>query len=246
MGAQSRPAILLTRPAPAARRFARSLRHALGPGLRVCIAPLITPRPIHAPVPRLLAAPTQPLIVFTAEEGVAGFVRNWPVAGLRALCVGPRTTAVARAAGFDATAVPGGTAQALLDMLLIADPQPVVVIRGREAAHDLAAGLTAAGRSAEAATVYAQEAQPLGARAQALLHGSAPVVVPVFSARSAALLTRAASGASAPLWLAAIGPAAVTAATPLAPARVQIAPTPDAAGMRAAVAVLMSMCHNTT
>ena len=246
MGAQSRPAILLTRPAPAAQRFARSLRHALGPGLRICIAPLIAPHPIHAPAPRLLRTPTQPLIVFTAEEGVAGFVRNWPVAGLRALCVGPRTTAVARAAGFDARGVPGGTAQALLEALLTADPQPVVVIRGREAAHDLATALIAAGRAAEAAIVYAQEAQPLDPRAQALLHGTAPLVVPVFSARSASLLTQAASGASAPLWLAAIGPAAVTATAPLAPAKVQIAPTPDAAGMRAAVAVLMSMCHNTT
>ncbi|MGA1209372.1 MAG: hypothetical protein ACO3U4_06955, partial [Gemmobacter sp.] len=54
MAAQSRPAILITRPAEGGARFARALRRRLGPGLRIICAPLMAPRWLSPVLPALL------------------------------------------------------------------------------------------------------------------------------------------------------------------------------------------------
>lgn len=274
MGAQSRPVILLTRPRPAAEGFARALRRAHPQTrLRIMIAPLMAPRPI-LPAPETLpawpggaVAPQNdaltcvsgpPLVVFTSQEGVRGYLRHWPAAGHEAVCVGARTAALARRAGFCARAVAGGTAQALLADLApkrgpdggggIGADRPILVVRGRDTALDLAAALVARGQTAQSVIVYAQEAVPLAPRALTLLAAEEAVILPVFSARSASLLATAAVGAShhAPRYLVAISPAVAQAAAALDPARIAVAPSPDAAGMCAAVTLLMSSLQNTS
>jgi uroporphyrinogen-III synthase len=264
MGAQSRPVILLTRPRPAAARFARALRHALavsGAGQgdvrpQIVIAPLMQPRPIAAPRPHMLAglADDAPLVVFTSAEGVAGFLRNWPeeaaTGRLRALCVGPATERAARRAGFIPSRAAGGTAAALLDHLRGCPRGPVLVIRGREAAQDIAATLQAEGWPAEAAIVYAQEPAPLSPRARKYLAPEARVILPLFSPRSALLAAGALAAdgqteAPCKIEIVAISPAVLQVAMVLRPHISLVAKTPDANGMLAGVTHLLSTYHNT-
>lgn len=241
------PPVLLTRPRAQSDRFAAALRARFGQAVRVTVAPLIAPRWIASEPPGGLA----PLLaraagmIFTSETGVEGFRRLSAdacpefVPGL-AWCVGPRTAAVARAAGFRAVSA-GGDAESLVALLTGRQAEgPLVHARGREARGAVAARLTAAGIETSETIVYAQEPVPLSPGAAALLAGAGPVLAPLFSPRSAALFAAAAGAARAPLWLAAISRAAADEAAALAPARLAIAPEPSAEGMMAAVAALIA------
>lgn len=243
MIAQSRPTVLLTRPAAAAERFARALQARYGPDLAVVVSPLLAPRFLDPGPQDRAALAAAAGLVFTSETGVAGYARISADATRPAWCVGPRTAEAARAIGLRA-AVSGGDAGALLaDLVALRPAGPLVLLRGVHAAGDLGARLQAAGLDLREIVLYEQAAQPLSARAQALLVGAkqASVLAPVFSPRSAALLARAlpGDGARACLLVAAISEAA---AAPLRPAAraLAVAPTPDHDGMMTAVERLIA------
>lgn len=239
MTAQSRPVILLTRPEPAAARFAAALRDRL-PGVKVLMAPLIAPLLLSPPLPPVWGEGRVRGLIFTSETGVAGFARIAADRSLPAFCVGPHTADVARAAGFTAHAC-GGDAEAVVAELTALRPAaPLLHARGRDARGAIAARLSAAGIETGELIVYEQHEQPLSAPALALLAGDAPVVAPLFSPRTAAIFARAAAGAvlRAPLYLAAISPAAAAELSGL-PARMRItADAPDAPAMLRATAAL--------
>lgn len=237
MTAQSRPVILLTRPEPAAARFAAALRDRL-PGAEVLVAPLIAPRLLSPPLPPVWGDGQVRGLIFTSETGVAGFARIAADRSLPAYCVGPHTADVARAAGFTAHAG-GGDAEAVVAELTALRPAaPLLHARGRDARGAIAARLSAAGIETGELIVYEQQEQPLSAPALALLAGNAPVVAPLFSPRTAAIFARAAAGVRAPLYLAAISPAAAAELTGL-PARMRItADAPDGPAMLRAAAAL--------
>jgi uroporphyrinogen-III synthase len=197
--------VILTRPARQGRRFAASLRRAMPGGLRVMVAPLMD---------EVLLAPPLRLdgraVIFTSETAVHAALRLIPP-GQRgtAHCVGPRTAAVARRAGF-AVALHGGDADALVAALAHPGP-PLIHLRGRDTRGDIAARLTRAGRDTAEAVVYGQEARPLPARARAALADeTSPVLVAVFSPRSARLLRQAVPDLRDTVTLAAFSPAVAT------------------------------------
>lgn len=232
MAAQSRPTLLLTRPEPAATRFAAQAREVLGEGLCIVGSPLMVPEFLAPDLPDGWDG-----TLFTSETGVEGLRRLTPLRG-PAVCVGPRTAEAAQAAGWQAEAL-GGDAEGLVAALCARPLQGRWLhARGREAAGDLAARLRAGGMQVEEAVVYAQEPRPLTPQARALLNGADPVVVALFSPRSARLFVAQAQGAAAPLHVVAISRAAAEAAEPLRPQRVEVAATPDAPGMLAALARL--------
>jgi uroporphyrinogen-III synthase len=107
---------------------------------------------------------------------------------------------------------------------------PLLHLRGQHARGDVAARLTAGGVGTVERVVYDQRARPLSEEAGAVLGGAAPVVAPVFSPRSAALLAQV-GRVVAPLAIAAISPAAAEAARPLGALRTVIADHPDGAAM---------------
>ncbi|SIS82939.1 uroporphyrinogen-III synthase [Phaeovulum vinaykumarii] len=221
-----RPILLLTRPAPAARRFARDLG-AEAAGFEVIVSPLQEIVALPAEIP------PAPEVILTSEAAVGPFVARSPAAGRRAWCVGGRTARAAEAAGFAVTVGPGdgaGLAQAILDS---GADGPFVHARGRHVAADVAQMLRAAGRVADEAVVYDQVALPLADDACAALAGAVPVLVPLFSPRSAALFVTAAAGAVAPVHLVAISAAVARAAAPLG-LPVERAAAPDGAAMLAA------------
>jgi uroporphyrinogen-III synthase len=231
MASQSRAhRILLTRPAEQGARFAEQLAHRFGTRIAILNSPLIAPRLL---VPVLPEGPFR-AVIFTSETAVAA-AQSLPGLPRIAFTVGDRTAAVARAAGFNAHSA-AGDADALVALLLRTDPGPVLHLHGADTRGDVVGRLHAAGRRVEGAVVYVQEPQPLTVAAQAWLDDDQPVIVPLFSPRSAALFCEA--RARAPLWLAAFSPAVDDAAT-LPAARRVIAARPDAPAMLDAVADLL-------
>lgn len=215
------PVVLLTRPEAAARRFADEIAPL---GLRVVIAPMQRIVPVDHDADAIRTARG---LVFTSENGVrfAGAGNGRP-----AWCVGPRTGEVARQAGYDVSVGPGDAARL---MPLIADLGPGWL--HPHGAH-LAARLTVPG-----IVVYDQHPLPLSPEAKALLQGDAPVILPLFSPRSARLAAEEIAplpGRTSPLLLIQISGAAQTewdrgwqGACPGPRPRSVIADHPDAEGI---------------
>lgn len=209
------PALLLTRPEPDSRRFA-----ALLPEMRAVIAPILRIVPVAHDAARLAAAEG---LVFTSAHAVAA---AGPGRGRLAICVGARTAEVAAAAGF-ATQSGNGFAESLIPLIEAASV-PLIHPHGRHLARRL---------PVEGMVVYDQQAQALNDAARALLRGAAPVILPLFSPRSARLVAAAVEGAPAPLWPVAISPAALAQWDGPAPRRA-VAASPDLQGMADAVRAL--------
>ena len=85
--------------------------------------------------------------------------------------------------------------------------------------------------------VYDQLSQPLSDAARQALAGMAPVILPLFSPRSARILSEQVTQARAPLWLVPISPAAA-ARWQAGQARMLVADTPDAGGILRAIGAL--------
>lgn len=241
MSRQSRPILLLTRPKAASQRFALQARAAFGADLPVEIAPLMAPVFYAPPLPE---APPRGMI-FTSETGVEAFARLESRRG-PAICVGPRTAEAAEAMGWQAEVV-GGDAEGLVRELTARGlPGRWLHARGREAAGGMAGRLNAAGLQVDEAVVYAQEPLPLSARATRLLQDCPDqLVIPVFSPRSGTLLVQAAGGKPlTALRLAVISAAAAQTVAPFGARALEVAPTPDLAGMLAALSRLPGIASN--
>jgi uroporphyrinogen-III synthase len=103
-------------------------------------------------------------------------------------------------------------------------------LRGTHAAADIVGALRTTGIEACEAVLYAQRALPLSDAARACLAGAAPVIAPVFSPRSAALLM-AETPTRAPLVILAISAAAAARVPDGAAAACIVAERPDMEGM---------------
>ena len=227
--------VLLTRPEPQSRRFAAQVADRLGPAVRIVIAPLMRIEP-HGPLP-VLAPGDVP--VFTSESGAEAFAALGGRCAGPAFAVGGRTAAAARRLGF-APVVEGPGDGAGLAGLIVGTAAPggtpdggarVWHLHGSHVASDVAALLRARGMRAEGAAIYDQVALPLSAAAQALLAGGAPVLVPVFSPRTARLLAGDLARARAPLGLAAISPAVARELPVQSAGKVAVAARADAAAV---------------
>lgn len=222
------PPVLLTRPIADSDRFADALRVA---GVaEVVIAPLM----------RIEFAGTVPVgiegLILTSANAVAAYVEAGGQAGLPAWVVGPRTAALARNAGLEVRAV-ASRAEALID-LIPDDAPPLWHLSGDVVRGDIVGALRARGQDADRRSLYRQVPCPLSPDARAILRAG-PVVAPVFSPRSAVLLSEACADLTCDLRLVALS-AAVAEACPLRPRR--IAETPDGAAMlKAVLAELQTM-----
>ena len=153
-----------------------------------------------------------------------------------AFCVGDRTAWVARQMGF-ATVSAKGDAAALVDLILSQPKSPLLHLCGREVRGDLAGPLSSHGIEVQDLMVYAQEEQPLSEEAAALLRHTQPVLMPIFSPRTARLLQAECHrvGAKAPVLVIAMSAAVAEAATGLSHTPPQVAAYPDGESMLAAV-----------
>ncbi|MDO5642409.1 MAG: uroporphyrinogen-III synthase [Paracoccus sp. (in: a-proteobacteria)] len=205
------PLCILTRPEALSRAFAAEL-----PGLAVLIAPILRIEPLEFDANRLARARG---MVFTSANAVpfAG-----PARGRPALCVGAETGAAARAMGWQVTEGPGDAAGL---MPLLAGHEDFLHLHGRHVARVLpVAGMA----------VYDQVAVPPGPAFAAAIRGARPLILPVFSPRSGALLADAMADARAPVATVAISARADQAYDGPTGLRV-IAEHPSRAGMLRAI-----------
>ena len=222
---QSIPTLIVTRPEPGGSAFVARLGR-----------PAIL-SPVMAPEMRDVSLPVADALILTSPMAVEALRRLGADLPGRAFCVGDATAAAARDLGLQADSA-AGDAEALLALILRARPQGRLLhVCGAETRGDLVARLQAAGFAAMAQVVYAQHPHPLTAQAVAALRGGAPVLLPVFSPRTAQILAAELDriAATAPLWIVAISDAAAAPLRDLA-TRLEVAARPDAEAMAAAVA----------
>lgn len=230
-----RPTLLLSRPIAASRRFADAFRARFGADWPIVICPLMETQNLSP------ALPPRPFahLAFTSEAAVAAYARLTVDRTPTAWCVGRRTARAAAAAGFAVRQGPGDAA-ALANLIRAERPTGAFLWpHGAHVARDLAADLSAAGFDVAALPVYAQHPLAPSSKAQTLLAGGRPVLLPLFSPRSARLAASAFVGHAAPLRIAAFSPAVADAATDLGPERLSIASEPDSESLLAALAALI-------
>ncbi len=196
-----KPTLIMTRPGRQGIAFAERLKGLLADDARIIQSPLLDIVPMEATLPDAAG------LVFTSVNGVAQAARLAAPHSLPAYCVGPKTSNAAQAAGFSPVTGPGD-AEGLIDAILNRQtPGPLAHIRGRHARGAVAQTLTKAGVLCHDVIAYTQVPRALSDAAAAALAGKFPVVLPLFSPRTATILADAGPFA-APLHIAAISPAA--------------------------------------
>ena len=226
--------ILLTRPLVQSQRFSAELQGVLG-GVEVCISPLMATELLDPEIPegQFVAA------IITSETGVIAAARLRDKSNLpwHVYCVGRRTEEAARRLGFD-PAPAQSDAKSLIASLLAQPPHgPLVFLRGEDSAGDIESSLKVAGIETVSTVVYRQRSQPLSAAAAHFLQQPRAIVLPLFSPRSARLMSEAlrAIDVKATLLVAAMSDAVALAARALEPAEIKVADRPESAAMIDAV-----------
>jgi uroporphyrinogen-III synthase len=235
-GKTSGVAVLITRPEAEARAFASALVHRFGPRVRPLVAPLMAPQFLPAPVPDGPFA----ALIFTSSQGVEGARRKGLVTPSLAYCVGKKTAAAAKDAGFTAISADGNADD--LYARILADPAAgrLLHVRGEDTRGDLQARLNAAGIATDSVVVYRQEPLPLSAEATRLLCSKGRAIVVLFSPRSAELFAKALPPDTPVLLSAAVMSASVAQALPAKVCRVvRVAARPDASALLDAVETLL-------
>lgn len=226
------PILLLTRPEAASARFAKQCGD-FGLRFDTVISPLFRIEATGS-LPDTSAAGG---LIFTSANGVAVWLAQGGRRDLPVYTVGDTTARAAEAAGMRAHSA-GGAADDLINWLIAHSPAvPLLHLHGRHTRGDVAARLTMAGLTCESGVIYDQPAQPLSAEARAALMGPAPVIVPVFSPRTAELLAQ--ERAQAPLLVAAMSEAVVNALGSLHKQDLKVAARPESVAMREVVLDLL-------
>ncbi|MYA89959.1 MAG: uroporphyrinogen-III synthase [Boseongicola sp. SB0662_bin_57] len=211
------PTLLLTRPEAQSASFLADCERRLGQRIPAVISPVMDIIPVAEP-PDLNEFAT-----IVAASGNAVRQLGDSLEGRIVLTVGEATAGLARGFGARAKAL-GETAESFLERIGEV-AFPVIVCRGRHARCNLAERLSAQGANAVDVVLYDQAPRPLSRAAHALLAGSSPVLAPVFSPRSARLLS--CHSATAPVMVLAISEAARAAWRGDAEFRVARHPTAD-------------------
>jgi uroporphyrinogen-III synthase len=220
--------LLMTRDSADAARFVAALDPEALKRTQVIVSPLL----------RIAAVGDRPDLTGTAgviltSAKAVGFAP--PGAGRPAYCVGLRTAEAAGAAGWDVRQI-AETAEHLLEE--ISADGPLVHLAGRHQRGDIAQRLTARGLSCRREVIYDQHLLPLTEEARHLLQGDVPVIVPLFSPRTARQFADQAPDVRMARVLA-ISAATAAALGTLDPAQVQIATAPTADQMRLGVEKLL-------
>lgn len=229
--------VLVTRPRDQACAFASRLIARFASRVQPVIAPLMAPEYLSPPLPEGRFA----AVVFTSAQGVAGAVRLKAELPRLAWCVGRSTAAAAAAAGFE-TRSADGDAKALIAAILKDPPDGrILYLHGVDTSGDVDKILLNKGISTVSLQVYLQKAIPLGGEATRLLRRRGPVILPLFSPRSARLFRdEMPADTRADLRIAAMSGAVAEACRDIPGAGLVIAARPDAEAMLDAVESLLA------
>ncbi len=226
--------LIITRPAEFAREMAKVINEQLPGRYDIELAPLMH---IEIEQTSLDLTDVQALL-FTSRQAVAALASLSPSRDIPALCVGPGTAADAMAYGFSAISADGDVAA--LSTLAATSYVPgggrLLYFRGTHISADIASALRDEGIEIEERIIYNQRALPLPASAHSAILGASPCVITLFSARTAEALAVELQSGSGALELPSSTRILSISANCAAPlqglgAEVQVADTPDLAGM---------------
>lgn len=215
------PTLLLTRPDAQSRSFLAECEGVIGSRIPAVIAPVMRIVDVGS-IPELDRFET---IVATSSHAVRRLGAEGALRGRRVVAVGEVTAALAREFGANAEVLGQDTATFLENTETIV--APCIYVRGQHVRLDLASQLARRGVACDEIIVYDQVAQPLGRAGEAVLAGATPVVAPLFSARTAELLSRTLD-IRAPLTVIAMSPAVAAAWSGIGDVRIVAEPTSDA------------------
>ena len=178
-------------------------------------------------------------IVFTSANGVRAFAGLCAIRDLPALCVGDRTTEVARQAGFADAIRAGGTGAELLEELPNHTYRRLYYPRAEDISKDLRAGLPHDFELQEQIVYAARPTGPPESKVADALASGRIAIVTIWSRRNAQILEDYLTNSSYfPLEALKLVAISENASEPLNNAgfeRVLIARTPDASGMLSAI-----------
>lgn len=229
--------VLVTRPRDQGEAFAAKLSARFGARVRPLVAPLMAPEYLMPDLPegRFDA------VIFTSAHGVEGARRLGVQLPRRAWCVGRSTAARAAAAGFDTRSSDGDVSDLIAALLAAPERGRFLYLRGVDTAGDLENALISKGISVLSLQVYLQKSIPLEGEPLVLLGRPGPVIVPLFSPRSAQLFARSVpADVSASLLVAAMSEAVAQAAATLPHLTLVTAARPEAKAMLDAVETLLA------
>lgn len=230
------PRLLITRPRADSDRFIAELDQATRDGLDVIYSPLIDILAIDC----LVDMSDVRGVIFTSSNGVnaARTLGIDPV--VPCYCVGSRTTEQAKAAGWAARQSEADAAELITTLARSRPDAPLLHLRGVHARGDVAAKLTAAGIETKEQKIYDQALKPLTAKATSALAGDEPVIVPLFSPRTARQFADNARP-QAPLYVAAISEAVAKTVKMLKYNELRVADRADSPTMARCVAQLVEL-----
>lgn len=197
------PTLLLTRPETQALPVKIAVEAALGVEVPTIFSPIlqIEQRDVAVDLDRYVG------VIVTSVHGVA----TMDLVGRVVHCVGARTSEVVQVAGAQHGQV-GLNADGLVEHLLSSGaPGPLIHLRGEHARGDIANRLSLAGLETHEAIVYAQTHLPLETAARDLIEGEGPVVLPLYSPRSARLVGQAVGHVGPKVQVIAFSPAVADA-----------------------------------
>ena len=177
------PEIILTRPVKEARDFSERILTRL-PEVKIIISPLIT---IKFTTPKVDLTAFDG-IIFTSSNGVKA-IKNLSIPqNMPCFAVGPKTAQQASKLGFLASQGPGN-ADDLINLIL---SRPsfgrLLHISGEHTHGNISKQLTQVGHSCEHLVAYKQETRSLTAEALDAFKRRTPLILPLFSTRTAQLL----------------------------------------------------------
>ena len=172
--------LLLTRPRLDSERFLDAVTNDYGP-IKSVISPVMEIIPLNVSLPAFDD------VILTSANGARQARRLGVAPGTRAWCVGDRTAQVAKQAGLEPISA-GKDADALVDLIASQSTGRLCHLRGTHARGDIAQRLTQLGKHCAEAICYDQRACPPDPDALSAVSGTEPVVLPLFSPRSAVLI----------------------------------------------------------
>lgn len=231
-GAPMIPTLILTRPLAQSESFAADIVARWDGPLRIIQSPLMTIVPVDA----RFDAPDA--VIFTSAYGVAAAVAFDLAKGLVAWCVGRKTAELARLAGFAPIVGPGDADGLVTDIIAAKPSGSLIHIRGTHSRGDVCARLRQAGLMCDDVVAYDQTELPLAGDAKSALSASDPLIFPLFSPRTAAILAKQGPFA-APIHAVVMSDAVANALGNMCLEGVTRSPRPDGAAMRDATLAVM-------
>ncbi|APO88087.1 uroporphyrinogen-III synthase [Marivivens sp. JLT3646] len=172
--------LVLTRPQADSERFLAAVEAKFGP-VKAVISPVI--EVVSLPV----EVPSYDEVILTSANGAAEAKRLGVKAGTRAWCVGQRTAKIAFEAGLEPISA-DGNADDLVELIQSQCTGTLCHIRGVHSRGQVAARLIAQGHVCKEVIAYDQRDIPPTKAALQALQGTDPIVLPLFSPRSALLI----------------------------------------------------------